>query len=424
MKVLSTDGLTKLIQLIKSSFISVNNTVSANSIELATVATSGNYNDLTNKPAIPDAVTESIVSGWGFTKNTGTVTSVNNVQPVNGNVDIFFRNIGEIVTSTIPLTDAGLHLLDGALIDGNGVYSAFVDYIANLYGDGSNVPGYFTDETTWQSTVNTYGVCGKFVYDRTNNTVRLPKYSNKIYTQEIDATAPVVGNGLTLGLTDGTNNVGLAQSGRTNVDYNRLYGNTSHYGVNISSTGYINTGGNTEGLYGVTSDPTKSGIIAQLSDITTSLDGYYYIVIATSTKTDIQVDIDNIATDLNNKADTDLSNITDTGYIKMAGAGMPSDKYIDLTLGASGSTYTAPADGWFALNKQAGNPGFNPFIAMINTTAGRLSTESRPGGQGIVTINLFLPAKKGDVIEVYYDATGTTNYFRFVYAQGSESEAS
>ena len=33
---------------------------------------SGSYNDLTDKPAIPDTVTEGTVSGWGFTKNTGT----------------------------------------------------------------------------------------------------------------------------------------------------------------------------------------------------------------------------------------------------------------------------------------------------------------------------------------------------------------
>lgn len=39
---------------------------------LATVATSGSYEDLDNKPTIPTAVTESTVSGWGFTKNTGT----------------------------------------------------------------------------------------------------------------------------------------------------------------------------------------------------------------------------------------------------------------------------------------------------------------------------------------------------------------
>lgn len=41
-------------------------------VTLATVATSGSYNDLEDKPTIPVAVTESTVSGWGFTKNTGT----------------------------------------------------------------------------------------------------------------------------------------------------------------------------------------------------------------------------------------------------------------------------------------------------------------------------------------------------------------
>lgn len=58
------------------------------SSSLSTVATSGSYDDLSDKPTIPSAVTESTVSGWGFTKNTGTVTSVNNVSPVNGNVTL------------------------------------------------------------------------------------------------------------------------------------------------------------------------------------------------------------------------------------------------------------------------------------------------------------------------------------------------
>lgn len=43
----------------------------ADKSSLATVATSGSYSDLSNKPTIPAAVTESTVSGWGFTKNTG-----------------------------------------------------------------------------------------------------------------------------------------------------------------------------------------------------------------------------------------------------------------------------------------------------------------------------------------------------------------
>lgn len=40
---------------------------------------SGNYNDLTNRPTIPSEVTETIVSNWGFTKNSGDYT-----KPVSG----------------------------------------------------------------------------------------------------------------------------------------------------------------------------------------------------------------------------------------------------------------------------------------------------------------------------------------------------
>jgi hypothetical protein len=45
---------------------------SVQNTEIAKVAKSGSYNDLTNKPTIPAAVTETTVKGWGFTKNTGT----------------------------------------------------------------------------------------------------------------------------------------------------------------------------------------------------------------------------------------------------------------------------------------------------------------------------------------------------------------
>ena len=57
---------------------------------------------------------------------------------------------------------------------------------------------------------------------------------------------------------------------------------------------------------------------------------------------------------------------------------------------------------------------------MINLSAGRLSTEARPGEVGVITIQLFVPAKRGDRVAIDYDATGTTNYFRFIYAEGSK----
>ena len=77
---------------------------------------------------------------------------------------------------------------------------------------------------------------------------------------------------------------------------------------------------------------------------------------------------------------------------------------------------------WFFLRKIAGSPGYNPYVALYNETA-KFAVESRPGEQGNVSIQLFLPVQKGQTIRVDYDATGATNHFRFIYAEGSESEA-
>lgn len=71
----------------------------------ATVATSGSYNDLSNKPTIPAAVTESTVSGWGFTKNTGTVTSV--AVKMNGATKGTVTSSGTIDLGTVLTNDGG-----------------------------------------------------------------------------------------------------------------------------------------------------------------------------------------------------------------------------------------------------------------------------------------------------------------------------
>ena len=68
----------------------------ANSNDLATVATSGSYNDLDDTPTIPSAVTESTVSGWGFTKNTGTITGITMNGASKGTSGVV--NLGTVLT--------------------------------------------------------------------------------------------------------------------------------------------------------------------------------------------------------------------------------------------------------------------------------------------------------------------------------------
>ena len=73
--------------------------------------------------------------------------------------------------------------------------------------------------------------------------------------------APVIGNGITLGLTDGTNNFGF-------VDGTNPYINTGAFGKETGSTPSGGTNPNPNKTIGVTTDPEKSGIVADLSTAT------------------------------------------------------------------------------------------------------------------------------------------------------------
>ena len=98
----------------------------------------------------------------------------------------------------------------------------------------------------------------------------------------------------------------------------------------------------------------------------------------------------------------------------ISGWSMPSSRYIDLSLAASGSRYTAPANGYFYLVKVAGND--NGDIRFSNRTKD-IVQEASPK-KSINWLYLLMEAQKGDVFEIAYGATGDTKKFRFIYAEG------
>lgn len=101
----------------------------------------------------------------------------------------------------------------------------------------------------------------------------------------------------------------------------------------------------------------------------------------------------------------------------IAGYSMPSNKYIELTVGASGTTYTAPANGYFNVYGLAN--GGQGWIYLQNNNKG---TTCQPSNSNQNGVNGFIPVSKGDVVYVQY-INITWSAFRFYYAQGSESEA-
>lgn len=125
--------------------------------------------------------------------------------------------------------------------------------------------------------------------------------------------------------------------------------------------------------------------------------------------------------DLNGKADVDLSNLNSTGKSLASGLGMPSSRYIDLTLGATTSTYTAPANGYVYFTKRATAVGQFVSIALEVATVANLAALGAATTSNDIC-RCYLPVKKGQVFAVGYTAAGTnaTN-FKFYYAEGEEN---
>ena len=109
----------------------------------------------------------------------------------------------------------------------------------------------------------------------------------------------------------------------------------------------------------------------------------------------------------------DASNLTPTGKSNLAHLAMPSTTYTDLTLGVSGSTYTAPADGWFVLIKEA--TAANQYVDLSG--AGGIETGATASGAQYLYTQL--PASKDSIVTIYYNADGDTVKFRFIYANGA-----
>ena len=100
-------------------------------------------------------------------------------------------------------------------------------------------------------------------------------------------------------------------------------------------------------------------------------------------------------------------------------AGKPSNRYIDLNLEASGTSYIAPANGIVYFAKQAG--ANTPVYLWIENTDSSLSNISWINSDGSSDFtSVSLPVATGDVFKVYYTANGNTNYFRFIFDKGAK----
>ena len=271
------------------------------------------------------------------------------------------------------------------------------------------------DKSIVDTFYNAYGIADFYGIDEDNERIFLPR--NKWFA--ITGEVPVVGNGNALGFSNGTHTGAFAFG--TSPDGNHIMSfrdsqSIISLGQDISSFEICQRDYK---AIGVTNDPTKSGIEAKL---TPNENKYLYYCVGNTVVNDAQIDAGGLVSQMELKANATLDNILPQGKSLASFWAMPSNKYVDLTLGASGSTYTAPANGWVFFSARMQNAGDRIFAYNYGLDetirAGFLVITQQVNQALAVTI----PVKKGDIFKVAYGTYTELLGFRFTYTVGSEGE--
>lgn len=230
----------------------------------------------------------------------------------------------------------------------------------------------------YATAISTKGWCDKIGWDG-GTTVRVPTLTPHIIQKNNIA---VFGNGMTLGLTDGTTNGGLRATNISN-----LVANTGVYGQNVSS---IATGANVDNIsLGVTTDPTKSGIIADTSD-TAQLRVMFQLFNSTTDQAVATVGtvVAQVSRNISQISDLrNMYNITETGKETIVNWCMP-----DYTAAVSMSSgAAAPTDGWAIAH--GGNETLTYAVNGVSVAQGNWWP-----GQWSGNWNLQIMVSTGDIV--------------------------
>ena len=250
-----------------------------------------------------------------------------------------------------------------------------------------------------------------FVINTTNETFRLPLKNGQ--EGALIKQAPVVGNGYPVGFYQYGNNthsddapLGLYPGSGQGVTLKNFPTGTDWSTPLNQVTGTSSEFPEINSLAGLSLNPAHSGMVTDLSQATVPSGWNLYYYVGETVQNANLINAGRIAEELTTK----------TNMLQASGAGMPSSKYVDLTLGESGSTYTAPANGWFCVGKRSNASG--QYLSIFNNNANVQSSILSSGSNQALVV--FLPVKKGEIISITYSTGGNTERFKFVYAEGAE----
>lgn len=257
---------------------------------------------------------------------------------------------------------------------------------------------------------NTTLYSDSYILDKTTNTYLMKQgttnegvavaTSNKYGLVLPDNSTIVSNNGVLSSITP--NNMVTTDTQQSITNSKKFYESQWFYGGLYTREGITSFRGN--------ENITLANLIKRVGAVYVG-DNNYETVIDGSTK--ITLDATTLIHELD---DSTEATIVDSSNVSTYATGLPfpSNRYIDLELGASGTQYTAPADGWYSLTKES-----TAVHQNITLESGGLRTTSVATGPG-GWCSVFIPVRRGDKVTISYNMGGRTVYNRFVYAEGAQ----
>lgn len=291
--------------------------------------------------------------------------------------------VGSIFPSAIPIVDRRVHLLDGTTISQEGTYENFAILINALISAGHNIT---CTQEEFDTSVSTYGQCGKFVVDNDAKTIRLPLITEFIASN------------------NGGKEIGLAQldefkshSHPILMAYNQTANNS-----NGALMGYPNYEWRTYSGQSVGGEETRPKNIRYP----------YYIVLASGFKTNADIIIDPFIDDVEKiKSEYIKSATIADDVLKITDQ---NNNTIEFQGGGGGGLITLTEDTHLI--------DLQPNIYSIETGSGLLANPIKFYYNGS-TENSYVNIRNGfiNVMESYdsYSMRSTKQFFGDVYIEGS-----
>ena len=267
------------------------------------------------------------------------------------------------------------------------------------------------DKTAIDNYFNSMGSAWFYGVDTENERVFLPRNN---WFEQATLNESEVGQSVQAGLPQHTHSYTI-RSGTNSVDWN-----SSRSG--LCSISNVNANAVIADQFGYGSNASNSTYGNSNTVQPKSVKKLLYICVGNTTNYEGVTDVVNqgmeILEQVAQKVNVDGTNLNAEGKSLISGYALPSDKVVDLTLGATGTLYTAPANGWVIVELSCS------YLAELSINAyygsSYIAYNTSNPWNGNYPLRLSIPVAKGKTFRIWYTNLVTKSRFQFIYAEGEK----